>query len=135
MANSTIGFFGVFGRSHDMRELDRAFRAVDVHPRMVPEAVKLTMAKLLKEANGGREPDASAYAAAAELVGYCMLGAEAFAGVNDEAAALAVEGRIERALASEDSDGIDSQLILLALHAKLMEASVVDLFDLKSETD
>jgi len=107
---------------------------VDVHPRAVPEAVKLTMAKLLKEANGGREPEADAYDAAARLVGYCMLGPESFAAVNDEAAALAVEERIERALASEESDSLDAQLVLLAIHARVVEASVVDLFDLKSET-
>lgn len=134
MANSNIGFFGVFGRSYDMRELDRAFRAVDVHPRMVPEAVKLTMAKLLKEANGGNDPEPAVFDAAAQLVGYCMLGPESFAGVNGEAMTLAVEARIEDALATE-SEALDARLVLLGIHAKIVEASVIDLFDLKSETD
>ena len=45
---SSIGLFGVFGRSGDLRQLDQALRSVDVHPRLVPEAVKLTVVNLLR---------------------------------------------------------------------------------------
>ena len=44
---SSIGFFGRFGRSKDLRQLDEALRALDVHPATVPEAVKLTVVNLL----------------------------------------------------------------------------------------
>ncbi len=37
-----LGFFGIFGRSHELRRLDQAVRAVGLHPVLVPEAVKLT---------------------------------------------------------------------------------------------
>jgi len=39
----------MFGRSHDLRQLDQALRSVDVHPAVVPEAVKLTIVNLLKD--------------------------------------------------------------------------------------
>jgi hypothetical protein len=103
MARSAIGFFGIFGRSSDLRQLDDALRSVDVHPRMVAEAVKLTTVRLLEE-HLGREPGPPDYRRAAE--------------------------RIEEALA--DGEGIDSQLILLAIHARFIEASVVDRFGLES---
>lgn len=127
---SSIGFLGVFGRSGDLRQLDQAFRALDIHPRMVPEPIKLTIAKLLKEDTGG-EPAEEAYRAAAALVGYCILGPQSFAGANSEQAALAIEARIDAALSA--GDGLDARLVLLAIHAGIIEASVVDLFDLASD--
>jgi hypothetical protein len=36
---SSIGLFGIFGRSEDLRALDAALRAVDLHPKLVPEAI------------------------------------------------------------------------------------------------
>ena len=50
--NSSLGLFGVFGRSDDLRSLDKAFRAFDLHPARVPDAVKLTALNLLKDARG-----------------------------------------------------------------------------------
>jgi hypothetical protein len=76
---SSIGLFGIFGRSGDLRQVDQALRAVDIHLRLVPEAVKLTIASLLKQRAEGGEPAPPAYRAAVEIVGYCMIGAEAFA--------------------------------------------------------
>ena len=33
----------MFGRSGDLRQLDAALRAADLHPALVPEGVKLTL--------------------------------------------------------------------------------------------
>ena len=41
--------FGIFGRSQEMQNLDDALRAVGLHPRTVPDAVKITTLKQLKE--------------------------------------------------------------------------------------
>lgn len=127
---SALGFFGVFGRSADLRQLDESFRALDVHPKTVPEPVKLAMARFVKEASGG-EPPPEAYRRAAELVGYCVIGANPFAGANGEDLTEDVERRMEQALMSGTS--VDAQLVLLALHAKIVQPSVVDAFDLQSE--
>jgi hypothetical protein len=126
---SSIGLFGVFGRSGDLRQLDQALRSVDVHPRLVPEAVKLTVVNLLKDEAAGDEPAPRSYRAAAELVGYCMIGAEAFAGANDVRLTLQVESRIEAAL--DDGGSLDAQLVLLALHAGIIQPSVVDRYQLE----
>jgi hypothetical protein len=125
----SIGFLGRFGRSSDLRRLDEALRAVDVHPSLVPEAVKITTVNLLKE-HAGAEPAEPAYRAAAELVAYCMIGAEAFAGANGGSLGRDVESRIEAAL--EAGDSLDAQLILLTLHARVIQPSVVDRFGLSS---
>jgi hypothetical protein len=126
---SSLGFFGVFGRSSDLRQIDESFRALDVHPKTIPEPVKLAMARFVKEAAGG-EPPPEAYRRAAELVGYCVIGANPFAGANGEALTEDVERRMEQALMSGTS--VDAQLVLLALHAKIIQPSVVDAFDLEA---
>jgi len=129
---SSIGLFGIFGRSGDLRQVDQALRSVDIHPRLVPEAVKLTMASLLKERAEGEEPAPPAYRAAAEIVAYCMIGAEAFAAANDAELALETERRIELALIS--GTNLDAQLVLLTLHAGVCQPSVIDRFQLESAT-
>jgi hypothetical protein len=127
---SSIGLFGIFGRSGDLRQIDDALRAVDVHPRLVPEAIKLAMAGLLKADAENGEPAPAAYRAAGEIVGYCMIGAEAFAGANDPQLASDVEARIERALIS--GTNLDARLVLLTLHAGVCQGSVIDRFALES---
>jgi hypothetical protein len=124
----SIGFFGIFGRSAELREFDKALREVDLHPKLVPEAVKLTAVRLLMEDG---EPADRDYRDAAELLAYCMIGADAFAGANHEDLALNVEQRIETALASGDS--LDAKLVLLTLHAKVIQPSVVELFQLEAD--
>ncbi|MCW5716789.1 MAG: hypothetical protein KIS68_03045 [Bauldia sp.] len=126
---SSLGFFGVFGRSSDLRQIDEAFRALDVHPKTVPEPVKLAMSRFIKDATSG-EPPPEAYRRAAELVGYCVIGANPFAGANGEALTDDVERRMEQALRAGTS--VDAQLVLLALHAKIIQPSVVDAFDLEA---
>ncbi len=87
-----LGLFGIFGRSHELQRLDQALRGVGLNPRLVPDAVKLTTLKLLGEA--GASPDPTSYAAAAEPLGYCVLGAQGFTECNDPSLTEAVEVRL-----------------------------------------
>lgn len=132
-SRSSLGLFGIFGRSSDLRQLDDALRAIDLHPRLVPEAVKLTTVALLKDHAIGPEPAPQAYRAAAEVLSYCMTGAEAFGGANGDDLTRATERRIEAAL--EKPESLDAQLILLTLHAKVIQPSVVHQFQLDSASD
>lgn len=129
--NSSLGFFGLFGRSEDLRSLDRALRAVDLHPALVPEGVKLTIVNLMKDQWPHREPPPEAYPQVAALFGYCVSGPDAFAHVNGEAARADAERRIEMAL--ERGESFDAQLVLLALHARLIDPEVVARFGLSAE--
>lgn len=129
----SLGLFGMFGRSVELRAFDRALRSVDLHPNLVPEAVKLTAARLLTEHVEGREPAPQAYRAAVELIAYCMVGADAFVGANDPELADEVEGRIEAALRSGTS--LDAKLVLLTLHARVIQPSVVEAFQLENGAD
>ncbi len=126
----SMGFLGRFGRSFDLRQLDDALRALDLHPNLVPEPVKITVVNLLKDHAGDATPPAQGYAEAAEIVAYCMVGADGFAGANGETAVHGVEARIETALKSGDS--LDAQLILLTLHAEVIQPSVVERFGLET---
>lgn len=124
---------GLFGRSHDLRQFDQALRSVDVHPALVPEAVKLTAVNLIKDRAASDDPEPQSYRAAAEIMGYCMIGATGFTGANGEELARAVERRIEMAL--ESSGGLDAQLVLLTLHAGVIQPSVVHDYGLESARD
>lgn len=127
---SSLGFFGLFGRSGDLRELDAALRSVDLHPALVPEGVKLTIVNLMKD-HWPDEPPSQAYPPVAQLFGYCLAGPEAFQQTNGRDAMLAVEQRIDQAL--EATDSLDAQLVLLSMHAKLMNSEVVERFGLSAE--
>ena len=129
---SSLGFLGRFGRSHDLRLLDAALRAVDLHPALVPEGAKLTIANMMKDAWPDRDaPPAEAYPAVAALFAYCLVGPDLFTEANGGEAAAAAETRIEAAL--DAGKGLDADLILLALHARLASPKVVAKFDLGVE--
>lgn len=130
---SSIGFLGRFGRSQDLKQLDEALRALDMHPATVTEAVKLTTVNLLKDHAIGPEPAPQAFHAAAEMLAYCMSGADAFERANGAELVQAVEARIERAIGADAS--LDAQLILLALEARIIQPSVVQKFELESAAD
>ncbi len=123
-----LGFFGIFGRSRELQCLDQALRGVGLHPRLVPEAVKLTTLKLLGEA--GASPDQCPYAASAELLGYCVLGAQGFTECNDPSLTEAVEARLAAAL--EAGDNLDARVVLLTLHASVIQPSVVERYGLEA---
>lgn len=120
----------MLGRSGDLRQLDAALRAVDLHPALVPEGVKLTIVNLMKD-HWRDEPPASAYPPLAGLFAYCVSGPEVFADLNGRDSAEDIERRIEAALDLPDS--LDAQVILLALHAKLMNPDVIDRFGLTAD--
>ncbi len=124
-----LGLFGIFGRSYELQRLDQALRGGGLHPRLVPEAVKLTTLKLLKEA-GGANSGPRACVAAAELLGYCMLGARGFTECNGPNLTEAVEARLAAAL--EAGDSLDARVVLLTLHAGVIQSSVVERYGLEA---
>lgn len=128
--NSSLGFFGLFGRSEDLRRLDQALRAADLHPAVVPEGVKLTLVNLMKDHWPHQEPPPDAYGPVADLFGYCVAGPDAFGRAHGEAALAAAERRIDMAL--DRSESLDAQVVLLALHAKLISPEVVERYGLSA---
>jgi hypothetical protein len=123
-----LGLFGIFGRSQELQRLDQALRGVSLNPRLVPDAVKLTTLKLLGEAIAG--PDPASYAAVAELLGYCVLGAQGFTECNDPSLTEAVEMRLAAAL--DAGDNLDARVVLLTLHAGVIQPSVVERYGLEA---
>ena len=118
----------MFGRSGDLRQLDDALRKADLHPALVPEGVKLTIVNLMND-RWPDEPPADAYQSAAQLCSYCVAGPDVFEQANGREPTLAVERRIEAAL--EAGDSFDAQIVLMTLHAKLINAEVVERYELR----
>lgn len=123
-----LGLFNRFGRSRDLRLLDQEIRAAGLHPALVPEAVKLTTLRLLKDMSAVT-PEASR--PAAELLVYCILGPAGFAEENGERQATEMEERLHRAIDAGDS--LDARLVLLALHADLVQAEIVRHYGLEAD--
>lgn len=127
-----FGIFHLFGRSPDLKALDRTLRAAGLHPQTVPEAVKLTTVRLLKaEARFSAKPSEAAYQDAGQLLGYCLLGREEFVASNSALAADHAEQRLQDAIAAGDS--LDAQLVLLTLHAGVIAFDVSDRFGLDTD--
>jgi hypothetical protein len=127
---SSLGFLGVFGRSSDLRQLDDALRKADLHPALVPEGVKLTIVNLMND-HWPQEPPPEAYASVARLCGYCIAGPETFEQANGREPTLEAEHRIEAAL--ETGDSFDARIVLMTLHAKLINPEVVERYRLTAE--
>lgn len=118
--------FSQWGRSRELRLLDEELRAAGLHPHLVPEAVKLTMLRLLKGAGGiGRQGCGEL----SLLLAYCILGGGDFAETQGASVAAAMEQRLQTAIDSGDS--LDAQLVLLALHAGLVDAAMVEAYGLE----
>ena len=82
------GMFSMFGRPRELQQFDRELRDAGLHPALVPEPVKLTTLKLLKEIGPVTE---AASAHASLLLAYCILGRSDFEAVNDATLINAVE--------------------------------------------
>jgi hypothetical protein len=127
-----FGFFGTsFGRSTELQTLDQALTDVGLPKRALPDAVKYAALRQIKEEMPGGKLPPAAYGDAAELLGYCALGRDGFLDATDPERARTVEQRIETALQMTDS--LDARLVLLSLHAGVIQASVVHAFDLAVE--
>jgi hypothetical protein len=122
------GIFSMFGRSRELQQFDRELRDAGLHPALVPEPVKLTALNLLKEV--GPVTDV-AYVHASRLLAYCILGPHDFEAVNDTTLADQAEARVVAALGTDD--GLDTQLVLLALHSGVINPSVIEHFGLEAE--
>lgn len=129
--NSSLGFLGRFGRSEDLRNLDAALRAADLHPAQVPEGVKLTIVNLMKDQWPHEEPPMEAYPPIGRLFAYCLIGPDLYRQANGDEALADAERRVELAL--DRAESFDAQLVLLALHAKLVSPKVVEKFELSAE--
>lgn len=124
-----FGLFGRFGRARELRQLDDELRTAGLHPALVTDAVKLTIIRLLKAAHGDAAPN---FPNAAPLVAYCAIGPGPFGDANGSDAAEAIERQMHRAVAEENS--LDAQIVLLTMHAGLIQPDVVERFELKIDS-
>ena len=114
-----------------MLRIDDSLRAVGLHPRLVPDSVKLTLLKQLKEANGGRTPEIGACAWSAKLLGYCVMGTQEFLANNGTQETEIAEARLMQAI--ERGYGLEARLVLLTLHARIAHPGVVERYGLTVE--
>ncbi|TVQ29551.1 MAG: hypothetical protein EA356_16535 [Geminicoccaceae bacterium] len=125
-----LGLFGIFGRSPHLRELERRLHQLDLHPRLLTDALKLTAMKLVMQTHGPSPSDAALHRTA-ELLAYCVLGETTFSLQNGAELAEAVDRRIRLAL--DASESLDAELILLTVYAGVIHPSVVEGYGIEVE--
>ena len=123
-----FGFSALFGRSREVRRLDDALCAAGLHRGLVPDAVKIAALKLLKDAGHGVSPSRSVCGVAAEILAFCILGDQGFQEANGPSATRALEGRLQAAL--DVGDSLDARLVLLTLHAGVVQHALMTRYDL-----
>ena len=124
-----LSVFGIRGRAKEVYRLDGALRSVGLEPKGVPNSVKLTTLRLLKDAEGGTIADIDASCErAAPMLAYCVLGREDFDKANGPEATSAVEARLHHAI--DNGESLDARIAMLTLLAKVAEPGVVERFDL-----
>ncbi len=127
-----LSVFGIRGRPKEVHQLEDALSARGLHPKRVPDSVKLAAVKLMKEADGGAMADAEASCArAASLLVYCMLGSDDYTTANGTGETAAAEARLRHAIESGESH--DARLAMLTLLARVIHPDVVEKFDLELE--
>jgi hypothetical protein len=124
-----LRFFDLFGKSAALNALDAALRSAGVHPALVPEAVKLTLMRIVNHEDADRGQARLEDGAA--LLAYCMLGRDQFVNVNGLDAADHVQTRVDAAIDAGTS--ADAKLILLALHAGLITREIAEQFDAEED--
>lgn len=124
-----LSIFGIRGRPKEVHYLNDAIREIGIQPSLVADSVKISVIKLLREAEGGNFTDIVASCEkAAPMVVYCMLGRDDYEEVNNGEAADEIEKRL--CLAINSGDSLDAQLIMLTLFANIAHPNVIEKFDL-----
>ncbi|WP_404386071.1 hypothetical protein [Caenispirillum salinarum] len=124
-----ISLFGLFGRSREVRLIEDGVRAHGLHKALVPDAVKFTVVRLLKETPEGVTPESTCRAG--ELLAWCMLGEDEFTENNGTVSARHADARVAEAI--ESGDSLDAQLVLLTLKANVCHPAIIDRYGLSAE--
>lgn len=127
----------LFGRGRSREALDLALAEAGLRPDTLPDAVRLTLVRLAKEALDLPQLGEPTVATAgglketlgevARLFAYCHLGAEEFADRNTSAAATEAAG--ELAEAERRPAGLAAQVVLLSLHSRLAHETIAARFE------
>ena len=128
----------LFGKSREVRELDRNLHQMGLNSHAVNDATKFTICKwireLLPDQENGEAKDgrrAELQRAAAELLTYCVLGRSDFTEANSVDLAEAQEARI--AAATEGENDFDAGIIMLTLHANIADPDIAARVEIESE--
>jgi len=125
-----LSVFGIRGRPKEVHQLEDALSALGLHPKRVPDSVKLAAVKLMKEAEGGAMADAEvSYARAAPLLVYCMLGIDDYTTANGAGDTAAAEFRLRHAI--ESGESLDARLAMLTVIANVVHPAIIEEFDLQ----
>lgn len=130
----------LFGKSREVRELDRCLQQKGINPRAVNDATKFTICKWIRELLADRDAAAGPEAAArqradlqtdaAELLAYCILGRGDFTEANSAGSAEAQEARI--LAATEGANDFDAGIIMLTLHANIADPDIAARVEIES---
>lgn len=132
-------FSRLFGRTRSLQQLNRGLGEVGLMAEGFDEPVRLTLVRLVKEAQGlpqRGEPGGEtgerlrlALYDAARLFGYCYLGPKDYGERRDDGE----EQERRLALATEASEGLEARIVTLALLSGYAHDSLAARFETETE--
>lgn len=125
----------LFGRTRSLERLNRALRETGLEPQGFPEALRLALLRLVKDAQGlpqrgepagpAEQALAQALEGAARLFALCYFGPRDYVERNEDLAQQ--EARL--AVATEAPEGLDARIISLALLSGYAHDSIAARFE------
>ena len=128
----------LFGKSREVRELDRNLHQMGLNSHAVNDATKFTICKWIREilsaqqsTEGKDKQRADLQRAAAELLAYCVLGRSDFAEANSMDLAEVQEARL--VAATEGENDFDAGIVMLTLHASIADPDIAARVEIESD--
>ncbi|WP_282607660.1 hypothetical protein [Pelagibius sp. Alg239-R121] len=134
-------FAEMFGKSREVRSLERHLSQRGVNPRAVNDATKFTINKWIRETmvtvEASNDPEernrqrADLQISAADLLAFCVLGNEDFIEANSAELARSQYSRITAA--TEGSNDFDAGIVMLTIHAGIAHPEIAESVEIESE--
>ena len=121
--------FGLFGRKKEIHMIDDGLRRCGAFSSSISDAVKLTLWRLAKNRELLREDSEAVLIDLASFLTYCFMGEEDFAEENGAEYSQKMRKRLE--LTQVFDDGIDAEIVLLALHSGIAHGSTAGRFSVE----
>ncbi len=125
--------FGFFGRKKEIHMIDDGLRRSGAFSSSVPDAVKLTLYGLAKDRGLLQGNAEEVLHDLACFLTYCFLGVEDFEEVNGTEANSEMLRRLE--MTKVFDDGVDADVVLLALHAGIAHPTTAGRFSVETDDE
>lgn len=125
--------FGFFGRKKEIHMIDDGLRRSGAYSSSIPDAVKLALYGLAKDRGLLQNSAEETLHDLACFLTYCFLGTEDFEGANGTELNAEMLRRLE--MTKVFDEGVDADIVLLALHAGIAHETTAGRFSIDADNE